>query len=599
MSISKSSISAFLRASAGLLACCAALLLGTGAARAAERRVALVIGNSSYQQAPALSNPKNDAQDMALMLREVGFEVIEAIDVDKRGMDNSLANFNRAAKGAGVALFYFAGHGLQYNGSNYILPVDAKLEDDVGLRYEAVSLDQVRAAVDEASAVKIMILDACRNNPLAGKLARSVAGNSRALPLTRGLARIEQTTGTVVAYATQANQVAEDGGGRNSPFTLALIENMREPGVEIASLFRRVANSVHERTQGRQVPELSISLLNDFYLNQRESDMQAWDKARASTDAASLRDFVARFPSSLLADAARARLDVVERAERDGQERFARDEGARLAREARAREIREKIATLQQELDIKPAPVIVAAAPAPVSTPPPSPPVEARRIEVIAAPPAAPQTLAALTPLPTQAQLPARTLSADDPRLFALFRSEMRRLGCYAAANGKDWDGAPVKQALSLYAKQASLAGAPARLDGAQFEDLQKRKARLCPSLCNARQNETGAGRCIAKTCGRGEILDADGDCVDRPVVRRLRSMEKPVARRNPVVERPVARAAPRRRRVREDTEYVERRPRRTVEEPVVEARQPCSSGPSIGIGFGPIRLAAPLGRRC
>ena len=599
------------------------LLPANAQAQTTERRVALVIGNSNYLQAPALPNPKNDADDIAATLRDVGFEVIQATDVDKRGMDSVLARFNRAARGASVALFYFAGHGMQYNGTNYILPVDAQLEDDVGLRYETISLDQVRAAVDEASGVKILILDACRNNPLASKLARTVAGNTRNVPLTRGLARIEQTTGTVVAYATQANQVAEDGGGRNSPFTLALIENLRQPGVEIASLFRRVAGTVHDRTQGRQVPELSISLLSDFYLNQAETDLQAWSRISSTTDAAPLRDFITRFPNSVISDAARSRLVVVERAERDSMDRVAGDEKAlrdramndessrfdreRLANDARERELRDMIAVLQRERPNANA-TAIAAAVSPQPTPSPAQSFAPSPAQSPAPQAAAPQILAAL---PTPAAVAAARSATDDPKAFSKFKAEMRRLGCYAAASDKDWNGASAKQALSLFAKQASLAAAPARLDDQQLDELQKRKARLCPSICNVRQVESGNGRCVAKTCGRGEMLDSDGDCIDRPSVRRAQPKEKPVARSRSIereeraVERPVQRQL-RERQVREprpvrERVVAERRPpRRTASEPIeTEYRRPCSPGVSFGIGFGPIRLATPLGRSC
>ncbi len=640
-----------------LLACLLALLGWAGAlsgAAAAERRVALVVGNSSYKEAPELANPRNDAHDLAATLKEVGFEVIEASDVDKRGMDMALANFNRSAKGATVALFYFAGHGLQYNGANYILPIDAKLEDDVGLRYEAISLDQVRAAVEEASGVKIMILDACRNNPLAGRLSRSVlAGGARSAPLTRGLARVEQTTGTVVAYATQANQVAEDGGGRNSPFTLALIENLREPGIEIGSLFRRVASSVYERTNGRQTPELSISLLTDFYLNQRETDMQAWGRVRNSTDLVGLRDFIQKYPSSLLADAARAKLETAERGERDALERNLRLEQERVAREARDQRIRDQIATLQRELaPAQPLPEAlktpalrgdgdVKTAVAPMASPrladakqaePPKPtskePVreEVSSAPTLATPPpsvapasvapvaaaatvSAAKTTSVLAALPTPAEVAARVSPASDAVLRLRFQAEMRRLGCYSAARDKDWQSKATKQALALAAKPLHLAVAPARLESDQLDTLDAYKGRLCPSLCNSRQVETGSGRCVAKTCGPGERLDGDGDCVAR-APRSARSFNKPepdksAARRARAAERVAARPEPKkkaRRRLREndgDEQVItERRPRRVIEEPAIEARRPCS-GASIGIGIGPIRLATPFGGRC
>ena len=271
---------------------------GFGASAYADKRVALVIGNSNYQLVPKLPNPDNDAQDVAAALRKLNFDVIFKDDVDQRGLMMALEDFERTTQGADVALFYFAGHGLQFEGQNYLLPVDANISDKISLRYNTLSVDRVRDALEGATGVKILILDACRNNPISDKLVARTAGLSRSVSFTRGLARIDRAEGMVVAYATQADQVAEDGSDRNSPFSSALVRRLGEPNLEIATLFRRVAQDVYEATGGKQRPELSISLLQDFYLNIKDDDLRTWRRLGPDATEDQLKDFVAQFPGS-------------------------------------------------------------------------------------------------------------------------------------------------------------------------------------------------------------------------------------------------------------------------------------------------------------
>jgi uncharacterized caspase-like protein len=289
---------------------CVLLACSTESA-SADRRIALVVGNSNYNNPSlALSNPKNDAEDVASALRSLGFEVVQAINANKRDMDLSMAKFARLATDSDAALFYYAGHALQYQGRNYLMPVDAEVEDEVSLRYQMMPIDDVRAALDRASGVKVMILDACRNNPVVETLRRKAGGETRALGGVRGLARIDKTQGTVIAYSTAADEVAADGQGRNSPFTTALLKRLKEPGLEIEQLFRRVAADVNTATGGRQRPETYVSLLSDYYLNQ--TDRTAFDSIKDSADPAALRDFINRFPTSSYASDARYRIQRIE-----------------------------------------------------------------------------------------------------------------------------------------------------------------------------------------------------------------------------------------------------------------------------------------------
>jgi formylglycine-generating enzyme required for sulfatase activity len=304
------------------------------------------MGNANYKPSGiSLSNPRNDAQDIAAVLAAIGFEVVTAIDTSKRDMDFVLQRFARLAANADAALFFYAGHAMQFQGRNFLMPIDAELEDEISVRYQMVDLDEVRGALDQAKGVKIIILDACRNNPLANRLKQTTAA-SRSVAATRGLARIDKTEGMVVAYATAPDDVAKDGEGRNSPFTAALLKRLQEPGLEIGLMFRRVASDVNAQTGGRQRPETYISLLSDYYLNQNDSI--AWDRIKDQDDVTALRDFVSKYPSSPRANFARSRLEALERfakeredlsrrAREDEQRKAAEAEAQRLAREAAAR----------------------------------------------------------------------------------------------------------------------------------------------------------------------------------------------------------------------------------------------------------------------
>jgi len=303
-----------------------------------------VVGNAHYRNANlVLPNPQNDAKDTAAVLRDLDFEVIEITDARKPDFDKSLANFARLATGADVALFYYAGHALQFKGRNYLMPVDAEFEDEVSLRYQMVSIDDIRDALGRAGGLKIIILDACRNNPVVESLARKASGNTRALYATRGLARIDRGEGLVVGFSTAADDVALDGDGRNSPYTRALLKRLQEPGLEVEMMFRRVAADVNSQTGGRQRPETYVSLIGEYYLNQK--DRIAWEKIRSSDDAALLSDFVKRFPTSPNAFDARNRLRDIEDAARDKQLKAQND----AIQNRRDEEIRKRIAALEAE----------------------------------------------------------------------------------------------------------------------------------------------------------------------------------------------------------------------------------------------------------
>ena len=235
-------------------------LIASTAEAQSDRRVALVVGNGDYTSVTALPNPSQDADLLADQLRALDFDVIEVIDADHDSMVDAVRDFGRRAKDASAALFYYAGHGLQSGGENYLLPVDATIEDEADLRYESLALTIVMEELAYANAdISLVILDACRDNPL------NDGTNTRSIGEDGGLATVRGATGTLIAYATAPGKVAYDGAEGNSPFSGSLAEWIAEPGLEIGLMFRRVRQDVVEATGGLQVPWIEEAIIGDFY----------------------------------------------------------------------------------------------------------------------------------------------------------------------------------------------------------------------------------------------------------------------------------------------------------------------------------------------
>ena len=250
------------------------LLLGTilpaAAQQPADRRIALVIGIGAYQNAPKLANPVNDARAIGESLRRLNFDVDEVFDPDFRGLTLAIRAFGIKAQSAGVAVIYYAGHGVQVGRENYLLPADTRLERERDLLYEAVPLELVLGEVSQSGRLGIVLLDACRNNPFVERMTRSMTLAGRGVS-SAGLARVDNVPrNTVVAMSTKADQVAEDGTGDHSPFAEALQANFAMPGLELSLFFRSVRDSVLRATNGRQEPYVFSSLGADpFYFNPR------------------------------------------------------------------------------------------------------------------------------------------------------------------------------------------------------------------------------------------------------------------------------------------------------------------------------------------
>lgn len=304
------------------------LAIGLAHPAEAAKRVALVIGNSAYEHAAPLENPKNDAVALAGVLERLGFTVVIGVDLKRAAFEKTVRKFSKALRGADVGLFFYAGHGLQVKGQNYLAPIDAALDDEADLDFEAMPVRTVLKQMERQTKTNLVILDACRNNPLARNLARSMG--TRSAGIGRGLARVKSGIGTMIAFATEPGNVALDGDGTNSPFTTALLQHIETPGLDVAQLMRRVRKDVIAKTSGRQVPWNNSSLTGDFFFAgkgtvtaqpattpsaptpRRNEAAEAWATIQNSNSVAVLKAYLNRYSTGIYADLARARLSEIE-----------------------------------------------------------------------------------------------------------------------------------------------------------------------------------------------------------------------------------------------------------------------------------------------
>ena len=243
-------------------------------AASAGRRIALVIGNGAYRHVKALPNPSNDARSIAKSLRDIGFAVTEGIDLDRAAMQTMTREFLREAARARVAAVYYAGHGVQVDGRNYLVPVDMQFQAGGRMTDAMMDMDTIMAGLDDQVRTNILILDACRNNPMAPKVASTgadrgiEAGSGLAAPAALG-AGATLGAGTLIAFATAPGQVALDGEGVNSPFSAALSRHIGTPGIEVQQMLTRVRAEVVAATRSKQVPWSNSSLLGEVYLAEK------------------------------------------------------------------------------------------------------------------------------------------------------------------------------------------------------------------------------------------------------------------------------------------------------------------------------------------
>lgn len=322
----------------------------SGANASAEERVALVIGNASYQSAAALKNPVNDAEAVAAELETLGFEVTLGKDLTYDELRDTVRAFTRSASTADMTVFYYAGHGIAVDDENYIVPVDAKLDDPFDWEFEVYSVSEVLRLVGRSAGPSLIFLDACRDNPMASVLAQAQGMATRSVS-SRGLQRIPSetvgTSGSVIAYATEPGQVAADGDGQNSPFTEALLTHLSAENLDFASVTSLIRKDVIDKTNGAQRPRFDVALNGPLILNPVDNrqpeqpsaeapaiatpttptttnasaslDIQKlmFETARESNDVADYEAFLAAFPDSPFASMAQ---NAINRLQEDTQQ---------------------------------------------------------------------------------------------------------------------------------------------------------------------------------------------------------------------------------------------------------------------------------------
>jgi hypothetical protein len=311
----------------------AALLVSSNAALA-DKRVAFVVGNGAYKNVAPLPNPAVDAKSMAALLRNVGFEVVEGTNLARDKMTAKLLEFGKKAEGADVALFFYAGHGIAVNGTNYLLPVDADLKSEMDVKLgAAINVDLTLEQTMADAKVKLVFLDACRDNPFAAKIRSARA--TRSVSVESGLAEMKSGEGTLIAFATGPGQTALDGeAGTNSPFTRALMANIAAPGVEIQQAMTKVRAQVNEETGKSQLPWGHTNLICAVYLNPvaakagasveapntpavatgpaSEVELEFWRSVKDSSKLEELNAYLTNYPSGTFKSLALARIAALQ-----------------------------------------------------------------------------------------------------------------------------------------------------------------------------------------------------------------------------------------------------------------------------------------------
>lgn len=425
----------------------------------AAKRVALVIGNSAYTHATPLRNPKNDAEVIAAVLEKLGFQVVKGIDLAYRDFGRTIGKFRSALEEADVALFFYAGHGLQVNGNNYLAPIDAELQHEDSLEFEAVTLKTILRLMERRERTNLVFLDACRDNPLARNLARGMGTRSTAIE--RGLAREETGIGTMIAFATQPGNVALDGEGKHSPFTEALVKHIETPGLDIANLMRKVRLDVIDTTGRQQVPWNHSSLTGSFMfkdkpveepkVEENAVEMAMWLTASTTDTEKGYRLYLKRYPDGARASEAQAKLTAI-------GERVRKAEADRKALQAE----REHMAKERKEFAKR---------------------LEELEAQARARPEGAAEKKREVAALATNAASAAKDAEAptrDISKLTLALQTELNRVGCDSGPLDGQW-GRKGRDALTRFNTYAKLALPIAEPTLQAVDSIKEKKTRICP----------------------------------------------------------------------------------------------------------------------
>jgi uncharacterized caspase-like protein len=523
----------------------AALLFGAGPAFAGKR-VALVIANSAYQHAPSLTNPVNDGSVMARTLKEAGFDIVDSRhDLSALDTRRVLREFADATRDADIAVVYYAGHGIEVEGSNYLIPVDAKLERDTDVYDEALSLDRVLVAVDPAKQLRLVILDACRDNPFGKTMKRTVASRG----IGRGLAQVEPTSpNTLIAYSAKAGFTAQDGDGANSPFTVALSKHLTTPGLDVRRAFGFVRDEVLKSTGNKQEPFVYGSLggedvplvpvkvaaapaapvanpqadiRRDYELALQVGNRPAWDA------------FLAQHPDGFYASLAKLQLEKIgaEQAhaaatEKAKQAEAERDRLAALGaqKDAQTRAAADAKAAEQAQLaaqKVKEQAQQQAAA------------AEQQRVNLAAA---APNAAPASTASPAGTNVASLTPATAPADLNRSVQTELGRVGCFSGQADGNWNTS-AQRSLSQFNRYAGTKLDVKVASTDALDTLKSKPSRVCPLVCEHGFKADG-DKCTKIVCGNGFALNDDNECEKKRAAKP--SASKPAtSRRDDGEDRP------------------------------------------------------------
>jgi uncharacterized caspase-like protein len=492
----------------------------------ADKRVALVLGNSAYQNVPPLTNPVNDAALMADTFKKAGFDLVELKqNLSVQETRRVLRDFADKSSDADIAVIYYAGHGIEVDGSNYLIPVDAKLERDNDVYDEAFSLDRILVTVEPARRLRLVILDACRDNPFAQKMKKTLATRA----IGRGLAKVEPASpNTLIAYSAKAGSTAQDGSGKDSPFTTALANHLTTPGLDVRRAFGFVRDEVLKTTSNRQepyvygslggddvplVPERSVAAPPAPAPNEQADIRRDYELALQVGNKAAFEAFLAQHSDGFYASLARLQLDKVaadqahaaaveksrqaeqerarlaaEGAQKEAQAKAAAD--AKAAEQARIDAEKAKQAAQQQAADAERKRLEAASAnpPQPAPAPVPAAPAPEKNVAV-----------ASLNPAPSQAEI---TKSVQ---------SELRRVGCYSGNAVGDWD-ASSQRSLSQFNRSAGTKLDTKTVNAETLDAIKQKPSRVCPLVCEHGFKADG-DHCTRIVCAEGSFVNDDNEC--------------------------------------------------------------------------------------
>jgi uncharacterized caspase-like protein len=527
----------------------AAFLLVNGPAFA-EKRVALVLGNSAYKNVAPLTNPVNDSARIASTLKEAGFDVVDSRrDLPAAETRRALRDFADRARDADIAVVYYAGHGIEVDGANYLIPVDARLERDTDIYDEGLSLDRILIAIEPAKKLRLVILDACRDNPFSRTMKRTVA--SRAIG--QGLAKVEPTSPNVlIAYSAKAGSTAADGDGKNSPFTSALSHHLTKPGLDVRRAFGFVRDEVLKTTGNKQEPFVYGSLGGDDVplvpapapaaaapatpaVSAQAEARRDYELALQIGNKSALNAFLAQYPDGFYASLAKLQLDKIAAEET----RVAATEKARLTEQERARLAAEGAQKSQQakaEAEAKAAEQArVAAEKAKQVAQDQAAAAEQKRV---AAESANADKASAPAPADKDKAVNVASLAAGPPQadVTKSVQAELRRVGCLTGSADGNWNNAS-QRSLTQFNRYAGtrLDTKVASVD--TLDTLKLKSSRVCPLVCEHGFQADG-DRCTKITCAEGSFLNDDNECERRRAKRPVATRDRPESRRVPEARR-------------------------------------------------------------